>query len=1088
MLRFILGAAGTGKTFAVQREILCRAEEGRRSLLLVPEQFSWQAEHDIYRLLGDRKSAFVQVFSFTALAREVEKRLGGGAAPVLSDAGRCVFIRRAIDLLGDEVCAYGRHRRDSAFYSLCSDAIKELKSAGIGPQQLYRAALGGGEEYRRLAELALIFGEYEASVAGRYEDEADRLSRAAQKADAAFFGDAAVFVDSFDGFTAPEYAMLSHCIAARGGCTVALTCDALLDHTGGLGLFAHTQKTAADLISLAKNKGVELAPVELYQTPRRFHSAGLLQLDAFLRGGALPTSGEGVFVTGYRDPYEEARAVSAQLRRLAVEENIPYEKMAVVCPDMGDYVSHFRRLSAQYDLPFFVDETDSAEHTAPVAFLRAALSLLRRGLNTPDLLLLLKTDLTPFSSEEIASLENYLYTWQIQYGSGWASPFKNNPEGFSAKMGPRQQKELARAERVRAAVYPLAQGFVETASSTTGEELAKQLYLLMEAFGAPAAAAKKADELALQGREALAAAQRRIWNVTMGFLDEMAALLGDDKVQPKEFDELFLLLVRSSDVGAQPQNIAAVTLASAGRMRLAGPEVVFVVGVGEGRFPACAEPEGLLTQTDRELLERAGLETQGSYLNCALRENLSFYKALTASSGRLYLSFSSKGGEVQSLTSAVARFAAAAGCRPLILPPAAKSATPRAALFEYQEMWLRENPEKESLAAALRIGAPEALSRMEKAALPPEGALRDLAALRGVLGGALRISPSRAESYFNCRFGYYLQYVLRLRTRRKAELSPIESGSFIHYVLENAMRSAGEGLQSYSQAQIFALASSVADQYVAENMQGEVADTRRFRALLARLKEASAKLLCHIAAEQAQSAFRPEGYEVEIGEGGVPPLCLTTPAGDEVQVIGKIDRLDVMQAGKKRYLRVVDYKTGTKRFSLDDVFYGLNTQMLLYLFTVCAAGKDKLGQTVPAGVLYLLGDPPPKTGERRAEPGPAFQTDGLILKDETVLRGMEKGGEGLFIPVRYKKDGSPSAASSLASLAEMGRIEQHIEGLLLKMAEGLYEGDIAPQPVRGLGHNPCQYCDYLTVCRHREGFSERTLTKPEHPFEEEEQP
>ena len=181
-------------------------------------------------------------------------------------------------------------------------------------------------------------------------------------------------------------------------------------------------------------------------------------------------------------------------------------------------------------------------------------------------------------------------------------------------------------------------------------------------------------------------------------------------------------------------------------------------------------------------------------------------------------------------------------------------------------------------------------------------------------------------------------------------------------------------------------------------------------------------------------------------------------------------------------------ETGAKRFSLDDVYYGLNTQMLIYLFTVCRNGKDRLGETVPAGVLYLLGDPAPQSGTRGKSGAPVFRADGLILRDEAVLTGMEREKQGFFIPVQYKKDGSPRASACLADLAEMGRIERHIETLLTEMAADLYGGDIAPEPVRGLGHDPCQYCDYRTICRHREGFLERELPKPDHPFEKEETP
>ena len=57
MLRLILGISGTGKTGRVLAEMKVRAAARRRSILLVPEQFSSSAETMVYRSLGDAFSA-----------------------------------------------------------------------------------------------------------------------------------------------------------------------------------------------------------------------------------------------------------------------------------------------------------------------------------------------------------------------------------------------------------------------------------------------------------------------------------------------------------------------------------------------------------------------------------------------------------------------------------------------------------------------------------------------------------------------------------------------------------------------------------------------------------------------------------------------------------------------------------------------------------------------------------------------------------------------------------------------------------------------------------------------------------------------
>ena len=272
------------------------------------------------------------------------------------------------------------------------------------------------------------------------------------------------------------------------------------------------------------------------------------------------------------------------------------------------------------------------------------------------------------------------------------------------------------------------------------------------------------------------------------------------------------------------------------------------------------------------------------------------------------------------------------------------------------------------------------------------------------------------------------------------------------------MRRAGAEFPRLAPEELARLAGEVADQYVAENMP---AAGRRFAYLVERLKRGVTRLLAYLQAEQAQSLFHPAAFEQEIGtgEGAVPPLTLRTPDGRTVQVQGKIDRVDVMEREGRTYLRVVDYKTGNKAFNLDEVYCGLNTQMLLYLFTLRSNAAQVYKNPVAAGVLYLAGDPVLKTGSRaEAAAAPVYKVDGLVLNDELVVRGMDRDATGMFVPFAFGKDGAPRASAKLASLEKLGNIEKHLDALVVEMARGLYAGEIDAVPLRTAAHCPCDVC------------------------------
>lgn len=1148
MLRLILGISGTGKTGRVMAEMKARAAAHRHSILLAPEQFSSSAEMMVYRTLGDELGAYAAVYSFTSFAERVLKEYGGVAAKTLTEAARVVAVRRAMDTLGDELTTYRRHRRSTGFCSLCADAIEELKTAGADARTLLDAADTAGEEGKKLRELGLIFAAYEALIEGSAMDPADRITVAAERLLPEYLADKAVFIDGFDGFTAPEYRMLNTLLLA-GECTVTLCCDALADPEDGLGLFSPVKKTARRLIRIAREQGVEVAAPHHMREDFRHREApvlaavnvclafGTAEADAGLlrgngysgtdgaseqvqepggpdgapahtEGGAittaekkqggpdgttarikepaheLKTSHTGFFVTPAAGIYAECKAVACRIASLVRGQGLRYGEIAVICRTLDDYAAPLRYEFALAGVPYFSDENVSPEHTAPAAFFTAALTLLSRGISTEALLALLKTDLCGFTAGEIAALENYAYTWRLG-AADWRAPFTKNPDGFGAAATEETDAELARVEELRARVMTRVEHFIEAARGKTAAGISTQLYYLLEAFDGGAQTQAAAEAFEKSGDLLRARAVYAAWEHVMELLDQMAQLLGEDAVSAQEYAELFTLLLRAARLGRVPETQDAVLVTTADRMRLDRPAVCFVLGVGEGHFPRLLGASGLLSHADRELLVKNGLEMPGSYENRTLLEQMFFYRALTAPSHALYVSHVSPEAGGAPLSAAMEPLMRALSPLPDVLEPAQYAPTPAAALDLLGASFREDTPAVAALEAALRQdgSAAESLAAMQRACGTPAFRAQETQTLAKLLGERLTLSPTRVEQYYRCRFSYFLQYVLRIRPRRRAELSPVESGSFIHYILEHVLRAAGASFTQLSAGELEHLAHAAADDYVAQFMP---AAGRRFGYLVGRIKQAVTRLLTFLQAEQAQSQFRPAAFEQEIGygENAVPPLVLRTQDGRTVRVQGKIDRVDVMERDGRRYLRVIDYKTGTKAFSLDEVYCGLNTQMLLYLFTLCGHAAENDAAPVAAGVLYLSGDPAPESvsREKAAQP-PVYHMDGIILDDNAVVRGMDRDATGLFVPFTFNKDGRPRASTKLASLEKLGEIKQHIDGLVLEMARGLYAGDIEAAPLRTKVHCPCDVCDYRPVCLHEDGRGETLVAAPKNVFE-----
>ena len=1108
MLKLVLGGSGSGKTTLLYARIKARAEAGKRSILLVPEQFTSSTEGRIYRELGDALSGMVESFSFTSLAEHILSAEGGSAVQNLSDAGRAVLVRRALEELQDKVHYYYRHRRSAAFCQMAAETIDELKSAGLSGEQLADLAQNCGTERGKLAELALILQGYETLLAGTGMDPSDRLELAADRLEAAlargglpeFLQDRELFIDEFDTFNAPKKRLLGALLASLPTVTVALCDDGAPLVPGDASLFSGAKQVAMQLRQLARKNGSEAAAPELLRRDRRHADApGLAAVTELLETGRcepLEAAPEvHLFAAASRE--EEARCTAAVIRNL-MRQGVRCGKIAVVCRDIAKYRAAVRYEFRMADIPLYCDEPTTPEFSAPATAVRALLALLRGADMTEHLTVLAKTGLCALEEEQVCALENYAYTWSPN-AAAWRTRFEKSPKGFgNAELTDEDQKNLDRAEEARALLVTAVDELRGKVKGGNAEQISREVYFCLKKLGAEEQQAKLVEEIcAARGIPAAEEAARE-WNVVMQLLDEMAALLGSQSVTVPEYEDLFSLLLRSSDLGHIPQTLDAVVLASAGKMRLDAPDYVFVLGLAEGEFPCAPSETGLLTHADRDALMAQQIELPDCFENRVVREQVCFYKALTAPAKGLWLSWPK--GQGETLCAALEPIVEALHPEVPVLDLPDLAATPADALDTLGGGWVLTDTERASLTEALRTPDEEEpqglalLHRMEEA-LPRQ--VTDLPALETLLGRRLRISPSQLEKYYTCRYGYFLQYVLGLKPRKRAELSADQSGTLMHWVLQMALDPHPDAdnpcrtMQPYLELDdeaMATLAGLLVDEYAKRYLPE---DTARFAYLLSRLKKSMTSLLCYLRDEQNQSKFQPVVCELKIGAGedAVPGQLYHLSDGRTVQLIGSVDRADEwIEEDGTRWVRVVDYKTGTKKLDLKEVYCGLDCQMLLYLFSLTRDRSGRFTGAEPAGVLYLLADPAPETTTReKAARTVEYQLDGLVRDEQKVFDAMDADETGRYLPFNYRNGvPSPYQKDKRADIAKLNRIQLHLDDLVTQMGEQLYGGQIAAEPlVVSASKSPCTWCDYSFICCHETGIGERALEAPAKPFEPE---
>ena len=1079
MLRLIIGRAGTGKTAAVIAEIREAVEKGLGGrMLIVPEQYSHEAERELCARCGDSLSLYAEVFSFTGLARRVLQQKGGAAAPWLDKGGRLLCMALALSQIAPRLKLYGAAARRAELQAALLAAVDECKSAAVTPGMLLAAAeKAEGALAQKLWDMALVLESYDAVVANGRADPADRLDLLAEKIPASGIGRGEhIYIDGFIDFTRQEQAVIRALMAAGAEVTVCLTLDEL---SGPDEVFALSRTAARRLIADAEELGLS---VQIERMDIRGDKADALEffVDELFSWSAAKWAGEKpeIRLTAAPDLVSECELAAARAIELVRDKGCRWRDVAVAVRGFEDYRRTLESVFAHYGVPLYTARRSELLDKPLPALIASAYEIVSGGWDVDDVASYMRTGLTGLSAEECDELENYLFLWQLR-APAWEreDDWRQHPGGYGKPFDDKAEEALRRINALRRRLGEPLQRFARSARlARTAAGQASALSSLLLDLGLNERLAERAEALSAAGREELAAETAQLWEITVGALEQSAAVLGDDPMEADEFGRLFTLMLSRCDVGTIPVSLDRVSAGDFDRMRRRDIRHLIVLGASEQRLPAAEESGGVFSEAERAQLLELDIDLGGAGDSELWREFSLIYYCLSLPSESLSLSYPLAGSEGTQRPSFVMERAKALFSLPI--EPADMTAVRSASAAS--ALALAANAARDGRARAAEeyfaAADPARLDSLRRAASLRRGRL-GAKAVRALYGELPRISASQVDKFSSCKFAYFCQYGLRAKPRESAEFRPVEIGSFLHAVLEQTAREVKRrgGFAAVENDEVKAIAEEAIDRYAEKELGGLDEKSERFRHLFARLRADARRIVLDTAEELRRSDFEPMDFELNFTDASRRPVLLGEGAA-RAQLVGIVDRVDGWVHGDKLYLRVADYKTGTKSFSLSDVWNGMGLQMLLYLFALAPEGAERDGKTVvPAGVMYVPAhsalvaiegeeDADKVEDKLRGE----LRRSGLVLGEEDVIRAWEKGDKQIYIPLKKKYGAWDS--ESVASVEQMGKLYRHVRRTIASMAEELRAGAIDADPYfRSQKDRACELCDFASVCRFVEG-------------------
>ena len=1082
MLRFVLGRSGYGKSEYLRRLFADRAREGDGKLLfIVPDQISFETEAAFLDMLGPSLSREILVLGFSRLCDYVFEATGNRFLSFADDGIRNMVISLAIEQVKDGLKVFDRRSDTPDTREIMLSAVKEYKKCSIDSAALYRTAEAMEDDSLsgKLADTALIYDAYNAIMERSYMDPLDSLTKVAHLlSEHKLFEGYTVALDGFYGFTAQEYDVIERLMDMSGEMYVALTDDSRDDSSQ---LFYSTRRTRSRLTRMARDRSVDIAPIIRLDIPRRFNSPSLIALEENIyRIDKDKYEDEASDVTVYRasDIYDECDFVARTVRSL-VKGGYRYRDMAVISRSGDQYLGILDTYFDKYDIRYFMDKPQDIDSMPLVRLISSAFDIITRGFDREDVLTLLKTGLCSYGIAEVAEFENYLFVWDIS-GSRFFDEFKNAPSGFADEMSEADRAQLGRIEALRADIIGKLRRFGSAVKDTDGRGISKALMKLLYDLDCDDNIGALCDKLESEGEHDAASDLIRMWNVLCEILDKIVAVIGDYSVSAKRFSELLRTDLLSSEVSVIPRGLDEVDVSTADRSLISDKKIVFVIGALDGEFPRVPVEAGVFTDDERvRLRDTFGLPLSDSVEELIAAERYYAYSALTAAGERLYVSFASANikGEALTPSDMVSELSSVLPRSDYInfdeVPVEERLGSKRAA-FDYLVRRYRSiSPDILALKAYFSSDEEygDILRSVEDILSRRVRRIKDKELARRLFGDSMKLSSTKIDVYHKCPFRYFCEYGLRVGERRKAAVDALEYGTLMHYIFESFF--GGYSRDEYTamdEPHVADIISDILDEYTVSHFGGLEDKSGRFIYLLMRTKSTAVKLVLHMIEELRHSDFIPVDFELGVGED-IPAYNVELGDGLSLTVRGSVDRVDLCDADGVSYIRVVDYKTGTKDFNINDILYGLNLQMFIYMYAIRENGGDRYGEITPAGVLYMpavsptvSADPDTPEADVRSKIMKKYAMKGVVLNSADIIEHMEHGGRGVYIPAKLKDGAVAASADSLATLEQLGAIFRRIDVLTSQMALSLYDGDVAAKPLKGDRYDGCAYCAYRSVC------------------------
>lgn len=1130
-IEIICGAIGSGKTSYILESIQKNLKKSsRKNIIIVPEQFSYIAEKSVVERFGGAGLNNVEVIT---LSRLVSRYMERKQENYLTPSGKMMIIYEAVTHLPEDSLFSGCMKKPG-FIDAVADIVSEFIQYMITPEILRRKAENIDNKLLRekLLAIAGILEEYLKLTAGRfYDSEEDILTLAQHSEECRCFEGYDFWFDEFSVFLPQHYRIMEAFL--KQGCDVHVSVCVDSDERE---LYDVNRSIVKRLENLAEMTGSEICEYRTDDLCRGIKSDEMLfllnNIDAWSNPGfkawEKATNDISLFVC--KDLYKEVRHTAMAIRRLVMEEGYRYRDIAVVCGNAEGYSHIMEAVFNDSDIPYFSDtQLCAAEHPVSTLVL-SVFDILVDNWSYASVFRYLRTGylyikdeegkVVSFDAEGIDLLENYVLKYGIRGKSVWINDEKwaDSQRGlFEGILGDNERQAFTadEIEKINMAREKLTEPFVKLYERVSGRrtvrEFAESLFEFLNDICLFEGLKEKARQFDSEGLRNESEQFRMIWNIIIETLNQTVVVMGEEKCKREDFAGIFKAGLSAVNISIIPSGLDRVAVSSVERSRQHEAKVMFIMGAVFGEIPKETTANGLLTDNDRILLKdelsKDGMDIAADTRKRNDMDRFNFFSALFGVSDKVYISYPASDieGNLQRPAGIISEFynvfpEMTTGDDIIKEEEETFLYSPRSAyqymLANYKKGglskdiydWYEEN-EPDKLDVIKRASE----YKKNDAGITPENAER-------LYDSNKTYSISRLNEYGKCPFGYFVKYGLKAKEQEIWQIQKFDLGSIMHMAIHlycqrvdgdaQCFEELRENWLNLTDEKSADIAAEVMEEIKAKIINGITRDENKIRYIIMRMTKIVVRAVALVRKSLSKGEYAAVCYEKKF-------KVEVKWKEKSVLVNGVIDRLDMAESNEEKIaeLRVVDYKTGRKNFSVVSICNRQDIQLVMY--AIAAVEMYKTGEIKYAkeeyephmrAVVYNnmrddLVEVSSESADYEKKKAEESRPDGLVLLDmiddkkydlSAVFRmdeNIETEKKSDILRMALTKDGSiDKRYSKFASSDAFETLMDYVKKSVIEIDKEIFDGIIKIYPSCTEKERSCSWCEFEEICLYNDKF------------------